>query len=75
MQSHNLLNSVQIIFFPDKINIMQYFYLLNVRKTYIRKHRKCCIEKRLPAAPGTSHACASRGNYENNSRNDLIVGL
>ncbi len=28
--SHNLHNSDQIIFFPDKINIMQYFYLLNV---------------------------------------------
>ncbi len=24
-------NSVPIIFFPDKINIMQYLYLLNVR--------------------------------------------
>ncbi len=28
--SHNLYNSVQIILFPEKIYIMQYFYLLNV---------------------------------------------
>ncbi len=30
MQSTVTHNSVQIIFFPDKINIMQYFYLLNI---------------------------------------------
>ncbi len=29
----------------------------------------------LPAALGTSHACASRENYENKSRNYLIVGF
>ncbi len=30
---------------------------------------------RLPAALGTSHACVSRENYENKSRNYSIVGF
>ncbi len=64
--SHNLHNSVQIILFLDKINIMQYFYLQKCKLFHIPS---------LPAALGTSHACASCENYENKSRNYLIVGF
>ncbi len=58
MQSKVIHNSVQIIFFPDKINIMQYLYLLNVSFSIFQAC--CCTE--------TSHA-----NYEHKSRNYLII--
>ncbi len=52
--------------FSDKINIMQYFYLLNVSFSIFQA---CLLQL------GTSHACASRENYDNKSRNYLIVGF
>ncbi len=63
--SHNLHNSVQIIFFPDQINIMQYFYLLNVSFSIFQA---CLLH-------WGHHMCASRENYENKSKNYLIVGF
>ncbi len=49
MQSKVIHNSVQIIFFPDKINIMQYLYLLNVSFSIFQA---CCCT--------SSHACVRR---------------
>ncbi len=63
MQSTVTHNSVQIIFFLDKINIMQYFYLLNVSFSIFRALLLHLI------------TCMSRENYENTSRNYLIVGF
>ncbi len=54
MQSKVIHNSVQIIFFLDKINIMQYFYKLNVIFSIFRAHLLHLI------------TCMSRENYENN---------
>ncbi len=62
--SHNLHNGVQIIFFPDKNQYNAIFLSAECNLFHIPS---------LPAALGTSHACASRENYENKSRNYLIV--
>ncbi len=64
---HNLLNSVQIIFFFPWQN--QY------NAIFLSAECKLFHIPSLPAALGTSHACVNHGNYENQSRNYLIVGL
>ncbi len=62
MQSTVTHNSVQIIFILDKINIMQYSYLLNVIFSIFRAHLLHLV------------TCMSRENYEHKSMNYLIVG-